>query len=587
MSSHSEVWLRHLSSSLKASRQAAYLWHVEEDRYEFMGDVSGVLGMSEENLPKGKEEFSKLISPQDVVTRQLALADLLRRSKDGDINFSLQYKLARSDGKFIPVSETGTVHFDKITGKTTVHSLMALDTKAIERQMKVFRKRELKEEVSHVFSGNMGRQALLQEIERVMGDPLRDPSKGCLLVVGIDRLSLINEVYGSQVADEVLIQTGERLKTMVGEQALIVQSSGDVFALLFPRMSQSEMGDVAQNILKVFYHQPIATKERVIHTVVSIGGVRLDELTLRPSSIVTRAEMALQRAKEQGRGCYVAYTEKFTEEVNDFRDVLSIGDQFLKGFREGRVKMAFQGIVNSRTNDISFHECLIRLIDEQGNVQTAGKFIPAVEKMGLTRLVDGYCVQQAIGELKMFPDINLSVNVSNHTLTDPAWLKDVSAELRDREDVATRLIVEITESAAMADVNQTMRVIRTLQDLGCRIALDDFGAGQTAFTQLKDLSLDIVKIDKSFVREMDKEENKLFIKTLHSLASSMNLETVGEGAETLAEADVLAKDGVDHIQGFVYGLPSMERTWLAAEHELRHPSSAVKEKAAPDSKAAS
>ena len=94
-------------------------------------------------------------------------------------------------------------------------------------------------------------------------------------------------------------------------------------------------------------------------------------------------------------------------------------------------------------------------------------------------------------------------------------------ELRDYPDVATRLIVEITESVAMNDINQTIRVVRTLQDLGCRVALDDFGAGNTAFTQLKDLSLDIVKIDKSFVREMGRDENKHFIKTLHSLAAAM------------------------------------------------------------------
>jgi diguanylate cyclase (GGDEF)-like protein len=580
MSAHSDIWLRHLSSSLKANRQAAYLWHVEEDVFEFMGDILGVLGVADENVPANKEAFGKIINHQDVVTRQLMIADILRRSRDEDVNFSLQYKVARSDGKFIPVSETGTAHFDPKTGKTTVHSLMALDTKTIERQMKVSRKRELRDTVSDVFSGNTGRQSLIHEIEHVVTNPSRDPSRGFLLVVGVDRLSLINEVYGSQVADEVIVQTGKRLKTMVGQSAQVLQSSGDVFALLFVSKTHSEMEDIAQNILQVFYHQPIETSARAIHTVVSIGGVKLDDPSLRPSSILTRAEMALQRAKEQGRGCYVAYTEQLTEEVNSFRNVLNIGDDFLKGFREGRVKMAFQGVVSSRTNDVSFHECLIRLIDEGGNVQTAGKFIPAVEKMGLTRLVDNYIVQQAIQELKMFPDINLSVNVSPHTLTDPAWLKDVSAELRDREDVATRLIVEITESAAMADINQTMRVIRTLQDLGCRIALDDFGAGATSFTQLKDLSLDIVKIDKSFVREMDKEENKLFIKTLHSLASSMNLETVGEGAETLAEADILAKDGVDHIQGFVYGLPSMERIWLDPENKLRYPITG-KEKADP------
>jgi EAL domain-containing protein (putative c-di-GMP-specific phosphodiesterase class I) len=257
------------------------------------------------------------------------------------------------------------------------------------------------------------------------------------------------------------------------------------------------------------------------------------------------------------------------DQTSDFRDVLSIGDQFLKGFRDNRVRIAFQQIINAKTQEVSFHECLIRLIDESGKVIPAGQFIAAVEKMGLTRLVDGFCTQQAIRELKMFPDLRLSINVSNHTLTDPLWMKDVTAALIDHRSVAERLIVEITESAAMIDVAQTKRVTKALKALGCKIALDDFGAGQTSFTQIRDLDLDMVKIDKSFIRNMDQAENMLFIRTLQSLAEGMNLETVGEGAETLAEVKILADGGINHVQGYAYGLPSLDRIWLPQTHELR------------------
>ena len=370
-------------------------------------------------------------------------------------------------------------------------------------------------------------------LEEYLSEPTRDRTKGFLLTVGIDRLSLINEAYGSQVADEVILKTGARLEKMVGDRALVARISGDVFSLFFHNTSQGEMADIAQNVLNIFYHQPIETEERVVHTVVTIGGIKLDDSMMKASSAISRAEMSLQDAKQQGRGCFVFYSDKMTQRVNSFRDDLSIGDDFLRGFRSGRVKLAFQEIMGAKSGAVSFHECLIRLIDEDGTIHTAGKFIDAVEKMGLTRLVDGFCVRQAIQELRDYPELNLSVNVSNHTLTDAQWLKDVTNRLRDRPDVASRLIVEITESAAMNDISQTIRVVGALSDLGCRIALDDFGAGQTAFTQLKDLKLDIVKIDKSFVRNMDQEENMLFIKTLQSLASGMNLETVAEGAETL------------------------------------------------------
>ncbi|HOO50894.1 MAG TPA: bifunctional diguanylate cyclase/phosphodiesterase [Alphaproteobacteria bacterium] len=558
--SDSKLWLQHLSLSLRASRQVAYLYHVEDDKFEFIGDIMGVLGLPDDRSPSNREEFSKLLAESELVTRQLALAEVLSNIKTSEKNFTLRYNVSRADGTLIPLIETGVARYSDQEKKTTIQSLMALDVEKIEQQKRLARKMGFRNAVTNVFSSSEDRRQLLHAIENSIERV--ETCKGFLLLLGLDRMSLVNEIYGSEFADEMLHTIEEMLKQILKDQAKVYHIAGDIFALHFDGGNPGEMGAKANDILKVFYNQTIEVQERSIHQVVSIGGVRIVDQTVSASSVLSRAELALMDAKNKGRGCFIEYSDKLGEEVKAFRDILTVGDDFLRSFKDGRVKIAFQGIVNSRTNNISFHECLIRMIDEQGEVHTAGKFIGAIERMGLTRLVDMFATREAIKELKEFPAVSLSVNVSNHTFTDPDWLKSVKMELRDYPDVAQRLIVEITESVAMSDINQTMRVARTLQDLGCRIALDDFGAGQTAFSQLKDLSLDIVKIDKSFVREMDKEENKLFIRTLHSLASAMNLETVGEGAETLAEADILAKDGIDHIQGFVHGLPTLDRPWM-------------------------
>ncbi len=556
----SKLWLQHLASSLRVSRQVAYLYHLEDDRYEFIGDVMGVLGLPEESFPKNKDDFKNMVSAEDLVARQLSIAEALSKVTEKEKTFTLRYKLSRADGTLVPVIETGIARHEAESKKTTIQSLMALDVETIQQQKRLNRKMEFRNTASSAFSGSEGRRSLLDELEKTVSEGKE--KAGFLILVGLDRMSLVNEIYGSNFADDLIHLVEKMLKVLVSDKAEMFHVSGDVFGLLFKDRNPGEMHDIAHEILEVFYNHSLEIQERAIHQVVSIGGIRLPQKEISGSSLLSRAELALNDAKNKGRGCFIEYSERLGEEINNFRDVLTIGDTFLRGFKDGRVKMAFQGIVNSRTNNISFHECLIRLIDENGEVHSAGQFIEAIEKMGLTRLVDNFATREAVRELKDFPTISLSVNVSNHTFTDPDWLKVLTMELRDHPDVASRLIVEITESVVMSDVNQTMRVIRAVQDLGCKIALDDFGAGQTAFTQLKDLSLDIVKIDKSFVREMEKEENKLFIRTLHSLASAMDLETVGEGAETLAEADLLAKDGIDHIQGFVYGLPSMDRPWI-------------------------
>lgn len=560
--SNGHVWVQHLKSSLKASKQLAYLYYIDEDKFEFMGDIFGVLGCADDDCPVDKKAFSDFIFPDDLVTRQLTLADMVSKCGAGEKNFTLNYRMHRQDGTIFPVVETGIISIDSQTGEIVIQSLIAIDTETIDRRKKLTSKMGFRDAISTSFSGSRERRSLISRLDELIAVDDRDPGKGYVLLVEVDRLSLINQVYGGNFTDELLERTNATLTSMVGDRAEVVHIASDLFAIIFANDSQGEMKDTAQKILTVFYNQPIKVQERMVHQVLSIGGVKISDKANSGASLIGWLELALNEARHRGRGCFIEYSDSIGQEINNFRDVLVVGDNFLKNFKEGRVKMAFQGVISSRTNDVSFYECLIRMIDADGQVHSAGDFINAVEKMGLTRLVDTFATKEAIRELKDYPMISLSVNVSNHTLTDPDWLKIVILELRDYPDVANRLIVEITESVAMNDINQTIRVVRTLHDLGCRVALDDFGAGNTSFTQLKDLSLDIVKIDKSFVREMNREENKHFIKTLHSLASAMNLETVAEGAETILEADILARDGVDHIQGFVNGLPSMDRLWL-------------------------
>ncbi len=565
----SQIWMQHLAASLTASRQLAYLYHADTDKYEFMGDVSGVLDCSPEQTPVKKQSFAALICADDVITRQIQLADALGKCREvGEKSFTLRYRIKRQDGTLLPLIETGVARYETATKKTTIQSLLAIDNQTIDRQKKMSRKMGFKDAVASVFAGSNDRQKLIHALEATLANEKKEEKNGFLLLVAIDRLTLISEVYGINFSDELSEKVGNILRQIFSANGQVYKVAGDVYGVLLADTPQGNMNDMAQQTLRVFLNQPIQIQGRFVNQVVSVGGLRLSDAKQKPTSILVHAELALQDAKSRGRACFVEYSDTLGQEVQNFKGILTIGDDFLRGMRDGRVKMAYQGIVNSRTNDVSFYECLIRLIDEKGEVHSAGTFIDAVEKMGLTRLVDTFATREAIRELKESSHISLSVNVSNHTFTDPEWARLVTMELREFPEVACRLIVEITESVAMADLNQTLRVVRMLQDLGCRVALDDFGVGQTAFSQLKDLPLDIVKIDKSFVREMARDENRLFIRTLHSLASAMNLETVGEGAETLAEADILAKDGIDHIQGFVHGMPSMDRAWMPNKDKL-------------------
>lgn len=414
-----------------------------------------------------------------------------------------------------------------------------------------------------------GRQIFTREIESwLTANSQHQGTTGYLLVAGIDRLSLLNEAFGSAFTDSVILMTLSRLRETFIERVYVSRIDGDIFGLFFANAAHAEMASVAQHLVHSFHTNPLQTGAGPIAISISVGGVQMRQGASNAADILSHAEAALRVAKDRGPGRFISYNEA-AEEIQSYRRLLDTGQSFMKAMKENRLRLAFQPVMNSLTGEAIFHESLIRYVDEEGKVHSADQFIPAIEKLGLVRLIDRYVMRLAVRELDNFPDLHLSVNVSSQSLQDQDWMRGVVSALRNRPNVAKRLIIEITETVVMGNIPLMQKVVRTLRDIGCRVALDDFGAGHTAFAQLKDLDINIVKIDKSFVRNIGQKDSQLFIKTLHTLAQGLGIETVGAGAETMNEARALASDGINYIQGYAYGLPNTERVWLPKNHERR------------------
>ena len=182
--------------------------------------------------------------------------------------------------------------------------------------------------------------------------------------------------------------------------------------------------------------------------------------------------------------------------------------------------------------------------------------------MGLIRSIDRFVLDVVVGELSEHPETCLALNISSLSTTDPSWLRALTARVKEREEIAHRLLVEITETTALHDMRETTRFIAALKEMGCRVALDDFGAGYTSFRHLQELSVDIVKIDGSFVKSIGENANsQLFVETLQSFASGLGLETVAECVETEHIAEVLTRYGATYMQGYHFGAPSAQKPW--------------------------
>jgi EAL domain-containing protein (putative c-di-GMP-specific phosphodiesterase class I) len=229
--------------------------------------------------------------------------------------------------------------------------------------------------------------------------------------------------------------------------------------------------------------------------------------------------------------------------------------------RQQRLLLAFQPVVCSGSGQVDYFECLLRMRDEQGGLVAAANFITILEELGMIGMIDRFVLEKTFEELTTNPEVRLGLNVSGLTVCDPSWLQALTSLLRRRPDLAPRLVVEITETAALGDIAQSARFVDTLRQAGCRVALDDFGAGYTSLRHLRSLPVHIVKIDGSLIRQVtSKPYHRVFLRHLLGLTETCGLITVAESVETPEEAEFLRAEGIGRLQGYFIGPPTIERS---------------------------
>ena len=243
----------------------------------------------------------------------------------------------------------------------------------------------------------------------------------------------------------------------------------------------------------------------------------------------------------------------------------AVGAAVEAALREDRLLFAFQPVVCAATGKVDYFECLLRMRDEEGGIVAGAEFITIVEELGLIGLIDRYALVKTVQELAANPDLRLGFNISGLTACDRPWLRALTTLLRHRSEIARRLVIEITETAALGDLKESARFVDTLRHVGCRVALDDFGAGHTSLRHLQILPIDIVKIDGSLVRNLaSRSQNRLFLRHLLGLAKGFGLTTVAECIENAEDAALLRAEGIGYLQGYHFGRPTIERPPLKA-----------------------
>lgn len=379
-----------------------------------------------------------------------------------------------------------------------------------------------------------------------------------VLFLDLDRFKFVNDTLGHKWGDQLLQEAAERIQLAVGPSHLLVRMGGDEFVVVIEDLKgDREAEDYAQKIIDVFA-KPFQLNRTDIYISVSVGiGIYPydgDEV----ETLVTNADSAMYRAKRKGRNRFEKAKMDMT--AGAFERLL-LENSLRKAIDAEELTLFFQPQIDLRTNQVSAVEALIRWNHPELGMISPGDFIPIAEETGLILPIGDWVLRTACEKMvewqrQGFPPMKIAVNLSALQFLQKDLVEKIEQILQETSMDPHFLELEITENMVMQDVEAGIRTLKRLKEKGIHISIDDFGTGYSTLSYLKDFPVDTLKIDRSFIKDIDKDKSSSALtKTIITLAHELNLNVIAEGVETYKQLSLVKKQSCDAVQGFYYSKP--------------------------------
>jgi len=546
-----------VAAILAAAGEAAYEWTIAIDALSWSGNAAAMFGLSDTEALASGRAFARLYKPGGGQTRADAIMNTSDHDTGSGVPYQIQYALVLPDAdEPLWVEDTGR-WFAGADGRPA--RALGLVRIINERRAEAERLGYLSRFDS--LTGEMNRLHLTEELEAALDQASQQRSSCGFMLVALDNLAQFNEAYGFDIADEVIAAVAKRLRSKLRGGDQIGRFSGNKFGIILHDCFPDDMPVAAERLLACVREEVMRTSAGPVAATVTIGGVAAPRHAQTVDKVLSQAQETLAAAKARRRGSFLAYRPNPERETLR-RDNVRFADEIVTALNERRVLLAFEPIAETETREPAFYECLMRLRLADGTLAPSGQVVPVAERLGLVRMLDHRVLELLIREMAAVPTLKASVNVSPASITDPDWWSALTALLRANPGIAERLIVEITETTAIEDLDETRGFVARAKDMGCRIAIDDFGSGYTSFRNLRKLGVDFLKIDGAFVQGLaHSEDDRAIVHTLVELAHRLGLKTVAEWVQDDEAAAMLSAWGCDYLQGRLIGLASTDRPW--------------------------
>jgi diguanylate cyclase (GGDEF)-like protein/PAS domain S-box-containing protein len=410
-------------------------------------------------------------------------------------------------------------------------------------------------------TGLLSRRRFEAELDRHVDHIARYGSEGAVLVLDIDHFKQVNDALGHGRGDELIIDVARILQAQLRRSDRTARLGGDEFAILLPEANREQAGNVAAKLVEAVRREAVVLPGRSGRRVtVSVGVMAFEGCEgLTGADAIVDADLAMYDAKERGRDTF-AFFEPDAGHGPRIRARASWFERIEAAIEEDRFALQAQPIVELGSGAVVQHELLIRMLDERGELIPPATFLSVAERYGQIARIDAWVARRAVELLAELEAAGaartLAINLSAHALGDRELLAGLERQVSESGVDASNLVVEISEGAAIADIGRARALAARLKALGCRVALDDFGAGVGSIYHLKHLPLDYIKIDGELVEDCARDErDRLAISAVVAVAKGLGVATV---AESVAEEDVAAalrEIGVDLAQGSCFGMP--------------------------------
>jgi diguanylate cyclase (GGDEF)-like protein len=416
----------------------------------------------------------------------------------------------------------------------------------------------------------LNRQNFEREVRLILNRSNQLHKNGALLFIDVDRFCLVNELEGFEVGDRLLVAVVLIIRKLIAKSDLFSRIGSDEFCLFIKNKTADEVRQFAEKIRKSVYEYRFCTGDTCYSISVSVGisGLSTTTVVYHPNELISRARHACNMAKKNGRNLVWEYNEQDTAVRERSRDIYWV-PLIKKALLDDSFFLVFQPIVNLYSGEVSHYEALIRMRGDDNEVISPIEFVPVAERMGLIHSIDLWVLENAIEFLAKLPtdkaNISLSINLSSVAFQDASLLPTIKEKLELTWIDARRITFEITETAAVDNFEKTRDMITQIRALGCKFALDDFGAGFCSFNYLKTFPVDYVKIDAQFIRNLTNNPmDQILVKSMTDLAANLGKKTIAEYVDTPEAIEKLREIGVNFGQGYILGKP--ETHLLPNEH---------------------